>query len=212
MKAWWLAAVLVPLAIAPASARTIRNVEGHFDPERSRTIRLELAPGDIHVEPSKDGHVHIWLDVRCENDAWDDCEGRAQKIRLESAAEGEVFRVEVIGMRNQDNRGLNVNARVQVPADRAFELQTMAGEIEIRGLKNDIDLDVIAGEVSLTMDERDIGSLRAKVGIGEATLWTGGERIEGDGWLGKSLVWSHGRGDARVHVGLKVGEVDVRLR
>ena len=122
MKAWWLAAVLVPLAIAPASARTIRNVEGHFDPERSRTIRLELAPGDIHVEPSKDGHVHIWLDVRCENDAWDDCEGRAQKIRLESAAEGEVFRVEVIGMRNQDNRGLNVNARVQVPADRAFDL------------------------------------------------------------------------------------------
>jgi catecholate siderophore receptor len=37
-------------------------------------------------------------------------------------------------------------------------------------------------------------------------------RIEGDGWLGKSLVWSHGLGDARVNVGLKVGELDVRLR
>jgi hypothetical protein len=212
MKSWWLAAAILPLVITPVEARSIRNLEGHYDADRARTIRFEAAPGDIHVEPSRDGRVHVWLDVRCEDDSWDDCEGRAQKIQLTSHSEDGVLLVEVAGMSLQDNRGLNVNARVQLPPDRAFELQTLAGDIDIRGLENDIDLDVVAGEVKLTMDELYIGSLRARVAIGDATLWTSDGRIEGDGWLGKSLVWSHGLGDARVNVGLKVGELDVRLR
>jgi len=212
MKPLLLAAVLVPLTIAPADARSIRTLEGHYEANGIRTIRLEAAPGDVHVEPSRDGRVHVFLDVRCDDDSWDDCAGRARAIRLTSDPEGSVLRVEVLGMEHRDNRGLNVNARVQMPADRAFELHMLAGDIDVRGLRNDIDVDMLAGDVKVTMDEDDIRSLRANVTIGDATLWTGDDRIDGEGRLGKRLHWSRGRGDAHVNVGLRFGDIDVRLR
>jgi hypothetical protein len=207
---WSALAALAVAAPSTADDRRLRDLTGDYATTAVRRIELRLPPGEIRIEPSRDGRLRVALGVFCAFDE-ERCEERADRLSLEVEREGGALRLRVDNMPVVNARGLNVRGSVLVPRDMTLEVDLPAGELRVRGLEGDLDVDVGAGEVEVDLRERDVRSVRVGVGIGEASLSVAGRSIEGSGWLGHKVRWREGTGPARVMISLAVGEADVRL-
>jgi len=206
---WSAAAALVLVQPASAGDRTIRTLSEDMSTAGLRRIELRLPPGSVRIEPSRDGNVHVDLDVRCSTDLFR-CEEKAEQLTLESSRGGSTLEVRVEGM-GLSSFGLNVRGRIEVPSDRALEVDFPAGELSVDGVRGDLEVDVGAGEVHIAMREADVRSVRLGVGIGEASLAVAGRGIARTGWLAQKVRWGEGAGPSRVAVSLGVGELSMRL-
>ena len=213
MKSVLWIAIATCLVAAPATAdddRQIRTLTGDFATRAVERIDLRLPPGSIRIEPSPDGRLRVELGVYCSFDSRR-CEERSERLSLRSSLEGNTLELRVDGMPTLTGLGLNLRGRILVPRAKALEVDFPAGELTIRGVEGDLNVDVGAGEVSIVLREHDVRSVRLGVGIGEATLSVSGRSIEGSGWLGQKVRWGEGDGPSRVAVSLGVGELDVTL-
>lgn len=212
MKTLFLSALAVLAWAAPSTAedRRIRDLTGSYPAAGVRRIDLKLPPGDVRIEASADGRLRVELGVYCSFDNTG-CEERAERLTLETKIDGNTLRLRVEGMPTIDARGVNVRGRILVPRATALDVELPVGELKIRGIEGDLDVEVGVGEVEIGLRERDVRSVRLGVGIGEASLSVAGRSIEGSGWLGHRVRWGDGPGPSRVSVNLGVGEVDVRL-
>lgn len=211
-KTLFLSALAVLALAAPSTAGDgrIRDLTGSYPAAGVRRIDLKLPPGEIRIEPSPDGRLRVELGVYCALDNTV-CEERAERLALETDIEGNTLRLRVEGMPTVNARGLNLRGRILVPRATALDVDLPVGELKIRGIEGDLEVDVGVGEVEIGLRERDVRSVRLGVGIGEASLSVAGRSIEGSGWLGHRVRWGEGPGPSRVSVNLGVGEVEVRL-
>jgi hypothetical protein len=172
-------------------------------------VELRLPVGSVRVEPSPDDKVHVDLEVWCSTTVFG-CEEEARELELRTSRDGNRLLVRVDGIRSMA-LGLTARGRVLVPKGKAVEVDLPVGELEVRGVTGDLDVDVGVGDVAIELREPDVRTVRLRVGIGEATLAVAGRHIEGSGWLGQKVRWGDGTGAARVAVNLGVGELGVKL-
>jgi hypothetical protein len=212
VKTLLLGALAALTLASPSTAedRRIRDLTGSYPAVGMRRVELKLPPGEIRLEASPDGRLRVELGVFCALDHGR-CEERAERLALETEVEGNTLTLRVEGMPTLNTRGLNLRGRILVPRGVALGVDLPAGELKIRGVDGDLDVDIGAGEVEIGLRERDVRSVRLGVGIGDASLSVGGRSIEGSGWLGHRVRWGEGPGPSRVSVNLGVGEVEVRL-
>jgi len=222
MKVLALAAVAALLLPSPGLARVHTSVNFDDDEGRvvrsltrdipatgARSVRLELAPGSLSIVASPDGQVHVKLELVCNGD--DDCDEDASDVRLVTELETRQLRLSVEGFSGINTHGLHMRGQVQVPRDRAVEIELAAGELKIEGLEGDVDVDMKAGELSVRMPQRSVRSVQLRGMIGESRLVVDGHSYEHDGIFGHRVRWSEGTGAARVTTNVMVGETHVRL-
>jgi hypothetical protein len=209
-----VALAFASLALSPPAAaderHRVRSLTGDLATTGLERIELRLPVGSVRIEPSPDHRVRVDLEVRCPFDS-ESCEEQAQELSLRSSRSDGTLKVRVEGMESLRSLRLKIRGRIQVPAGKAIDVNLPVGELEIRGLTGDLDVDVGCGEVVIELREHDVRSVRMGVGIGEANFSVAGRHIEGEGWLGQKVRWSEGPGAARVAVTLGVGELGVRL-
>jgi hypothetical protein len=191
-------------------AAVIKRIDKDYTASGARTIHLDLAPGTISIEPSADDQVHVRLEVRCSHDD-DNCVERGKRMHVESDLDARVLSLSVEGFPGINNHGLYVHGTIQVPRDRAVEVELAAGKLRVGGLAGDLNVEMQAGELSLRMRERDVRSVQLRGLIGESALLVHGERYQQEGILGHRVRWSEGVGLARVTANVTVGETEVRL-
>ena len=100
---------------------------------------------------------------------------------------------------------------VEVPRSLEVELNMGAGEIDIDGLREDLSIDLGAGEINLRMAARHVATVDVNMAIGETTIHEGGHAREYTRVLGGPVHWKDGKGDAGIDVNLGAGQVDVTL-
>jgi hypothetical protein len=217
MKSLRWAGLALLIALAPGATPAAadedvrsRDLKAAYSMRGAERIHLRLPPGSIRVEPSPDGRLHADLGAYCHFDR-DNCEERADRLSLSSELEGNTLEFRVEGFSSIRNLGLNVRGKIFVPRGKALEVNFTAGELTIRGVEGDLNVDAGVGDVTVILHERDVRSVRVGVGIGEANLSVAGRRIEGSGWLGQKVRWGDGAGDARVAVTLGIGDLAVKL-
>ncbi len=213
MKTLILSVTMALVLTLPAAAEDhprVRTLTGNLTTTGVQRLELRLPPGSVRIEPSPDGRVRVDLDVHC---AFGNsrCAETAKRLTLESSRQGNTLEVRVDGMSTLSALGLNVRGLILVPQGKALEVHFPAGELTIKGVRGDLNVDVGAGEVAIVLHEGDVRSIRLGVGIGEASLSVAGRNIEGSGWLGHKVRWGEGTGASRVAVNLGVGELDVTL-
>lgn len=211
---WALAALaFAAFSLAPpvaAEGRRVRSLTGDLATTGIDRVEVRLPVASVRIEPSADDRVHVDLEVRCSNDS-ERCRERADDLALESSREGATLRVRVNGMEGFGSLSLKLRGRIQVPNGKAIDVNLPVGELQVRDVTGDLDIDVGCGEVGIALREHDVQSVRMGVGVGEATFTVAGRHIEGEGWLGQKVRWSAGAGVSRVAVSLGVGELGVRL-
>jgi hypothetical protein len=195
---------------AAAEGRRVRNLAADIATTGIERVEVRLPIASVRIEPSPDDRVHVDIEVRCCNDS-EHCRERAERLSLESNRDATTLRVRVDGMESLRSLSLKLRGRILVPNGKAIDVNLPLGELEIRNVTGDLDVDVGCGEVGIVLRELDVRPVRMGVGVGEATFSVAGRHIEGEGWLGQKVRWNEGAGASRVAVSLGVGELGVKL-
>ena len=189
----------------------VRNLNANLLTGGVRTVEVEAPVGEFRIEPGPAGEVSAQVEVHCDRPVEPRCRRKAEDITLEGRDDGDRISIDVDGWPKGGNHGLSLKVLVTMPRDLDLDAEFGVGEVVVRGLEGGITLELGVGEVSVEMPAPAARRVDLEVGVGEAILYVGGRRIEGKGFLGKEVGWSHGEGRSAVNVDCGVGEIEVRL-
>lgn len=225
-----LAAFLLAVAATPARAETSgsRTLTGEYPVGKATRLELGVAFGQLKVEGTDGSQVRVRVDATCRHEGRRRCEKFIDGLRLETSNRNGTLHVKLEGESfhmtwddqgkpkhahadKDDDFDSDVVVTVEVPRSLDFDLNMAAGEIEINGLREDVSIDLGAGQINMHMPEKHVRSVDVSMAIGETTIHQGGRTHEYARVLGGPVRWREGKGDAEIAVNIGAGEVDVTL-
>ena len=206
--------ILVPLlfALLPASsfaAETVRTFDQTFFPGDAHTLELDLAVGSLTLEGTDERDVRVEVILQCDRENREKCDRRARSLYLEPRVRRGTLHVELKGSTRRRLQGIYAHLRVWAPRQLAAELDLRSGDIAIRGMASNLEIDSAAGDVDVVHHRDAVARVKIAVGVGKADLWLGDGHLEGRGFP-RSLSWS-GSGVATLEIDLGAGDATVRL-
>jgi hypothetical protein len=180
---------MVAFAAVPATqTRTATSLERPFAPGGS--IRMDLSAGQYEIAGSPDGRI------RMDWNAGD--RARLDEVEARIDTRGSDATLTIDGPQN------NFEVRIQVPSRSNLHVRLTAGELAIKGIEGDKDVELHAGELDIDVRRADdYKSVDAGIWAGELHASPFSVVKEG---LFRSFDWS-GRGRYRLHAHLKAGEL-----
>jgi hypothetical protein len=214
MKRWGL--VILALGVwlaAPARAERHRL---QADPVRyevagAREIRIDFPVGELRVEGDDGDDVRMTVEVRCDRGSLEDCQERARKVTVQRNLEGGTLRFEFDGVPKMNSRGLTLHVHALVPRALSHRIEMGVGELDITGIAGSLEASLGVGELHIRGRTADYRKVNADVGVGDASLRTRDQRVQGNGFIGRELRWSGGSGPSSMRAHIGVGQVTVTL-
>lgn len=105
----------------------------------------------------------------------------------------------------------DIDLRIDVPVGMDVQFETSAGEIDMAGDFGDVNVDLRAGEVELTLPRAKVRELNASCRVGEVRAHLGHELVTREGLLPGRTHFFNAAGRTHVNVHVTAGEVDVTL-
>lgn len=153
-------------------------------------ITMDLSAGEYRIEGGRADRLKIDWSAR---DA-----RRLRKSDVRAEIQGTEARI------TTDGPGNHFRVAIEVPSRSNLYIRLTAGELALRGIDGDKDVELHAGELDLDVGRaEDYGSVDAGVWAGE--LQATAYRISKEG-LFRSFEW-RGPGKYRLHAHLKAGEM-----
>jgi hypothetical protein len=153
-------------------------------------ISMDLSAGEYEITGSPDQRIRLDWQVE-HSDRLDEVENRVTvkgtEARVLTDGPSDHFRV-----------------RIQVPSQSHLYVRLTAGELAIRGIEGDKDVELHAGELDIDVIRADDYS-RVDAGVWAGEIHASPFRITKEG-LFRSFDWS-GKGKYRLHAHLKAGEL-----
>jgi hypothetical protein len=206
------ALLLLPAAAEAGGSETLRTLRVDLSAGDAGTLEIEVPVGEVRVDGTDGSRVEATVEVQCNRPVKSRCEAMAQRVELASGSAGERAWIKLDGWPSgKDSSGLSVRVELSMPRQLGLVADLGVGEFEAVGLVSDLALDLGVGEATIRAREEHVRRVDLEVGVGEAVLRVGERTIEGKGFIGRDLAWSHGHGAAALKVDCGVGEVDVRL-
>jgi hypothetical protein len=211
-----LAALLLLLAAPPARAggadRLDNALRGEWPAAGIERVDCDFPVGTLEVTGGAEPAVRFEADAECNRGARARCEDMARELKLHAERRGNVLRIRIEGWR-KFHHGVNfvLNGRLVVPAASHLDLDMAVGELTVRGVEGDLALGLGVGEAEVHRREHGLRSVRVDIGIGEATLDRGTQRMDRVSVLGSGLHWNDGTGTARLALKMGVGEASIVL-
>ncbi|HYN05882.1 MAG TPA: hypothetical protein VES67_00690 [Vicinamibacterales bacterium] len=194
-----LAIVLIVVAVgltvvtvqSTDQSRTSDSLERVFAP--GGRIKMDLSAGGYRIEPSRDNVIRMNWSVR---DAW-----RLSRTDVRADVRGSEASLMT------DGSGNGFRVVIEVPRQSNLHVRLTAGELTLRGIEGDKDVELHAGELDLDVGRaEDYGRVDAGIWAGE--LDASPFRVSKEG-LFRSFRWT-GQGKYRLHAHLKAGEIRMR--
>ena len=177
--------LLAALAVGTAAQAPATSLERPF--AAGGRVTMDLSAGEYEITGSSDNRVRL---------DWDADDRHDVDNRL--TVQGTEARVSTDGPTN------HFRVRIQVPARSNLYVRLTAGELTIKGIEGDKDVELHAGELDIdVVRPEDYGHVDAKIWAGE--IHASAFRITKEG-LFRSFDWN-GTGKYRLHAHLKAGEM-----
>jgi len=207
-----IARTLVALSLLvclPALAETkCKLMEQSFDAEGLGHLSIDVHVGELKVQPSEDGQVHVSVQA-CPRNGWFSFRKRtaeAAELKVERAQEHMSFTL------NKDK--YSETWTVRMPPSVALAADVGVGEADINGLASDIDVDMGVGDVQIEGRVADYHRVSGDVGVGEINV----DAVSGTGESHRAVVadsetWvaDGGEGKATIETDVGVGDADIKL-
>jgi len=204
-----IALALLIAATAPAAAGEERSIIQELPLQASQSVQLKVSVAQVLVEPTDEQIVRASMVVRCEKEP-EACRKKLDRIELVMTSSSDRLLVTTEGLK-RTSTGLQVSIRLEVPRDRALELDIGVGDVRVRGHEADLEIDIGVGDVELTLPQTAVRSLELDTGVGTARLSNALGEHTGSGFVGSHFSWSQGSGVATVEIDTGVGEIEVDL-
>lgn len=211
MRALRLSLTLALLTAVPAAASTtVRTLEQDLPVQGASAVQIKVPVGDLQVRPGDGDAVSVRMEIRCPH-LGSRCRSAAEEIALKVRRHDRWLKLQVEGFPRVGGHSLSTDVELTLPRALAFQADLGVGEVEIRGLTNDVEVDVGVGDVEITMAAVSVRSVELDAGVGDVDLYTAGRRLDGSGLVGHHLDWDGGEGAAHVEVDCGVGDIEVEL-
>jgi len=225
-----LAAALVAVAGTATAGAETRDLETTHSAQGISRVSIEVAVGDVTVQPSDDGdiHAHVHLTPRRGGflSSLKSGERQVREAQLEATVDGSQLHL-TIDAPGSDHR-FEATWRVEMPVDLALEVNVGVGDIKLHQLAGGCDLNsgvgdvttVLAGgglsaqtgvgDVTVEAPEAAVGKVSCSSGVGDVRLRAGDTRLNGEGMVSKELSWT-GPGSATFKIEAGVGDIMITL-
>jgi len=207
-------AVLAAALLAPAAAgadEIVRTLSKDLPAAGIDAVDFHGQVGEVQVVGTSGDSIEIEVALRCDTRNDRKCKESADRVDLEVRRSGDRVKIEVEDWPKLGGR-LSIRARLEIPKDRAVEIDMGVGEVSVSGIEADVEVDTGVGEVSVEGPESAFRSVNLDAGVGEVELVLGGRTVEGSGFVGGHLSWRDGPGEAHIEIDTGVGEIRVILR
>jgi hypothetical protein len=217
-----------------------RTLTGAYPIGDARRLELGFAFGKIRVQGTDGSQVRVRVEASCNQDTHEkgECEAFLKDLHLEGVNRNGALRVRLVaphlfgswdldgsdadshrhhrshdsdGEKNYEGDNSDIRIVVEVPRSLDVELKVGAGELEINDLREDLSINMGAGDINVHMPSRNVGTVDVTMAIGETTIREGGRTHEFARVLGGPIHWRDGKGDAGIDVSVGAGEVEVTL-
>jgi hypothetical protein len=156
-------------------------------------IRMDLSAGEYRITGAADDRIRMQWSVQEGEDV--------KRVRARADVRGTEARVTTDGPMN------HFKVAIQVPARADLYIRLTAGDISIKHVEGNKDVELHAGEIDIDAGRTDdYNRVDASVWAGELHASPFGATREG---LFRSFDWS-GKGRYRLHAKLKAGEIRIR--
>jgi len=155
-------------------------------------VQLHLEAGEYEIRPSKEDKIHI---------EWTAKSSAIAKVKVDMTVNGNAANVTVKTPNNSDLRVL-----IEVPSKTGMFVRLSAGELTMKGIEGDKDVESHAGDVDLEVGDPNLyGDVDASVKFGDL------DASEFDvlkGGIGRSFHRS-GTGKYKLHAHLGAGDLRI---
>lgn len=207
-----LAAAVVLLWTLPAQAKeTVRRFTQQIPADGVHLVDLNFSVGQVNVDAWDGQGVQIDVQLQCHGES-SSCRKAAQQVRLVFSTDGGKLHVETKDWPKLFHHGLEAQIHVQMPRNLPLTADLGVGEMDISGLEKDVKANLGVGQLTLTLPAAAVGSVHADTGVGETSLFAGGQHFDSAGLITRTLHWDRGTGTAKITADCGVGEIDVRVR
>lgn len=203
---------LLPMLVAAfALGGPTRVLNSNHPLSAGDELAIDLTVGSVIVEAS--GEDQVRMEVRAECKRGRHCESLLEDVRIVPSQRRGRLKLKVERPGSKDDDELDIKVQVRVPRGIPVELDVGVGKAKIYDLEDDLKVDVGVGNVEVELPEREIADVKLDVGVGSAHLKGGnsGEHERERGFLGSTVRWRRGPGQAAVDVHVGVGEISMRL-
>lgn len=183
-----------------------------FPVELGEPITIRFGIGELDIVAADVSEVRAELEVGCKNLSEELCAKYGERLRIDAERGEDGIDVVLRGLSKWKLRKLELEGRVTVPRGSPLSAQIGIGDVEIHGGEKDLHVRMGIGDLTIRVPEDTVGSVAMATRIGDASL-SGSEHRAGSRrkLLGAQVSWADGSGDARIEVGLRIGDAKVVL-
>lgn len=183
-----------------------------FPVEPGEPITIRFGIGELDIVAADVSQVQAELEVGCKDLSADRCASYTERLRIEARRREDGVDVVLRGLSKWKLRKLDLEGRVTVPRESPLVAEIGIGDVEIHGGTEDLEVRMGIGDLTVRVPEDTVASVAMATRIGDASL-SGSQHRAGSRrkLLGARVAWSEGPGDARIDVGLRIGDAKVVL-
>lgn len=206
-----LAVLLAGTAVAELDSERELIVE--FSIPEGERLEVGLKFGELQIETAATDKVTFEVEARCREGADPKCFRRLENldVELEPAPESGTL-IQVTGLSKRYHR-MEIEATVVVPESSPLVVKMYAGELDVAGGGQDLDIRLKYGDATVTQPLAATKSVLADANFGDSQIFAPlGETDSGRPWLvGSRVTWDEGEGASTVILKLSAGDATVHL-
>jgi hypothetical protein len=176
-------------------------------------VRIVFGVGELQIEAADIDEVRAELALGCREATEDRCRRYRRRLRIEPVRTADGLEVRMAGLSMRTLRRLQVTGTVRVPRGSPLDVKIGIGDVDIRAGGEDLSVRMGIGDLTVSVPEEQVGAVSMRTRIGDAGIVFGGRHVPGRRrmLIGAKVRWAEGGGDARIDVGLRIGDARVRL-
>lgn len=173
-----LAAIVLLLAILPGSFTATAQKHEHtvresFQTKSNPTVEVKSKFGAVHVSAAGGNTVTAVVKVTARDRSDDAAKKLAESARVEIKGSGDRVTVHAglpKDMKGDDDRGIEIDVTVTLPADSRLELESKFGAVDVTGVKGAVKVETGFGEITIKESANlDLTSSFGEVNLGGIT-------------------------------------------
>lgn len=194
--------LILALSISMATAEETRHHE--FQTTDISSLTVNMRAGTILVEHSNEDHITVQVLLTDGDSRW-----------LRRSVDMENMDIEVDTRNSElvlsfDQKGVDTDWIIKVPALSKIEINAGAGKVEIDMARANIDANIGVGTIELELSKALYGEIELASGVGDTSV-RGANTVETQRAFVSSDLTAHGDGNLFVRANVGVGSVDADL-
>ena len=161
-------------------------------------LGIESRPAGLEIVATDDEKIHITCDAR-------GTEANLARIRLRFSPNATGGKLKIDGEHLRHGNGPQI--RIEVPKRTSLMVRMFAGEVKVEQISGDKDVEVGAGQITISNHNWDYRSVEASVSIGQvnAPMYNANK-----GGFFRGVSQSTQGGEYRLHAHVTTGQIDLQ--